>query len=99
MNFGVHDAFNLVEKLSSVWFDGVDADVLDRYDRQRRTVAQEYLQKQTIENKRNIEEKDPQKREAFYQGLRDTLADPDRLRTYLRRITMIEGFERAASID
>lgn len=99
MNFGVHDAFNLVEKLSTVWFDGVDADVLDRYDRQRRTVAQEYLQKQTIENKANIEEKDPQKREAFYQGLRDTLADPDRLRTYLRRITMIEGFERAASID
>jgi 3-(3-hydroxy-phenyl)propionate hydroxylase len=88
-----------VEKLSTVWFDGADDDVLDRYDRQRRTVAQEYLQKQTIENKRNIEEKDPQKREAFYQELRDTLADPDRLRTYLRRITMIEGFERAASID
>jgi 3-(3-hydroxy-phenyl)propionate hydroxylase len=98
MNFGVHDSFNLVDKLSTVWFDGADPDVLDRYDRQRRTVAQEYLQKQTIENKRNIEEKDPAKREAFYQGLRDTLADADLLRTYLRRITMIEGFERAASI-
>ena len=98
MNFGVHDAFNLVDALSKVWFDGAEHELLDRYDRQRRTVAQEYLQKQTIENKRNIEEKDPARREAFYQELRDTLADPDRLRTYLRRITMIEGFERAASI-
>jgi 3-(3-hydroxy-phenyl)propionate hydroxylase len=98
MNFGVHDAFNLVEKLAAVR-DGADPDaMLDRYDRQRRTVAQEYLQKQTIENKRNIEEKDPQVREAFYQGLRDTLADPVALLTYLRRITMIEGFERATSI-
>jgi 3-(3-hydroxy-phenyl)propionate hydroxylase len=98
MNFGIHDAFNLVEKLSQVWFDGASDDLLDLYDRQRRTVAQEFLQKQTIENKRNIEEKDPVAREAFYQDLRDTLADPERLRTYLRRITMIEGFERAASI-
>lgn len=98
MNFGIHDAFNLVEKLAAVWSDEVEDSVLDRYDRQRRTVAEEYLQKQTIENKRNIEEKDPAKRTAFYQGLRDTQADPDALRTYLRRITMIEGFERAASI-
>jgi len=81
-----------------VWHEGASDDILDRYDRQRRTVAQEFLQKQTIENKRNIEEKDPAMREAFYQDLRDTLADPDRLRAYLRRITMIEGFERAASI-
>jgi 3-(3-hydroxy-phenyl)propionate hydroxylase len=98
MNFGVHDAFNLVDKLAQVLDGSASDDLLDRYDRQRRTVAQEYLQKQTIENKRNIEEKDPQAREAFYQGLRDTLADPQALRTYLRRITMIEGFERAASI-
>jgi 3-(3-hydroxy-phenyl)propionate hydroxylase len=98
LNFGIHDAFNLVDKLSQIWFDGATTDLLDQYDRQRRTVAQEFLQKQTIENKRNIEERDPAKREAFYQDLRDTLADPDRLLTYLLRITMIEGFRRSLAI-
>lgn len=99
MNFGIHDAFNCVDKLAQVLEGSAPDDLLDVYDRQRRTVAQEYLQKQTIENKRNIEETDPNAREAFYQGLRDTLADPVALRSYLRRITMIEGFERAASLN
>lgn len=98
MNFGIHDVFNLVEKLDGVWSGATTERVLDRYDRQRRTVAQEYLQKQTIENKRNIEEKDPDRRRAFYQDLRDIQADPERLHAYLRRITMIEGFSRASSI-
>lgn len=100
MNFGIHDAFNLTEKLAQVWFDG-DAPgepLLDLYDRQRRTVAQEYLQRQTIENKNNIGQKDPVEREKFYQGMRDTVAAPERLLLYLRRVTMMEGFERAASI-
>ncbi|MCH8092126.1 MAG: FAD-dependent monooxygenase, partial [Proteobacteria bacterium] len=51
MNFGFHDAFNLTEKLRDIW-SGADEDLLDLYDRQRRTVAAEYLQRQTIENKK-----------------------------------------------
>jgi len=52
MNFGLHDAFNLADKLAAVILDGASQSVLDLYDRQRRTMAQEYLQRQTIENKR-----------------------------------------------
>jgi 3-(3-hydroxy-phenyl)propionate hydroxylase len=98
LNFGVHDVFNLIPRLISVLQGEAGEEVLDVYDRQRRTVAQEYLQRQTIENKNNIELQDPAEREAFYQGLRDTVADPDKLVTYLRRVTMIEGLARAASI-
>ena len=101
MNFGIHDAFNLTDKLSVVWESGDDEAVtplLDRYDRQRRTVAQEYLQRQTIENKNNIGQKDPKLRAELYQGMRDTVADPDKLRTYLRRVAMIEGMARANSL-
>ena len=98
MNFGIHDAFNLAERLSEIIHDGAGEDRLDLYDRQRRTVAQEYLQTQTIENKNNIEQKDEAAREAFYDRLRAINADPDALRAYLRRVTMIEGAERAASI-
>jgi 3-(3-hydroxy-phenyl)propionate hydroxylase len=99
LNFGVHDVFNLIPRLISVLQGEAGEEVLDLYDRQRRTVAQEYLQRQTIENKNNIELQDPAEREAFYQGMRDTVADPDKLVTYLRRVTMIEGFARAASIS
>src|SRR5262249_3821480 len=98
MNFGFHDAFNLVEKLSAIIQDGAPVDLLDLYDRQRRTVAQEYLQRQTIENKRNIEQKDPRERERFYDELRAVVAHRERLRTYLLRASMIERFRRAASI-
>jgi 3-(3-hydroxy-phenyl)propionate hydroxylase len=97
MNFGIHDAFNLVDKLGQV-LEGGDDGLLDLYDRQRRTVAQEYLQRQTIENKNNIGQQDPREREKFYDGLRATVADRELLRTYLRRVTMMEGFARAASI-
>ncbi|MGE0629482.1 MAG: FAD-dependent oxidoreductase, partial [Hyphomicrobiaceae bacterium] len=98
MNFGFHDAFNLVDKLARIMFDGAGEDLLDLYDRQRRTVAQEYLQRQTIENKKNIENKDEDARRRFYDELRAITADRAKARAYLRRVAMIEGFERAASI-
>jgi 3-(3-hydroxy-phenyl)propionate hydroxylase len=98
MNFGLHDSFNLVEKLSAIILDGADEGLLDVYDRQRRTVAQEYLQRQTMENKKNIEQKDPVAREAFYDELRSITADRAKLHAYLMRVAMIEGFRRARSI-
>ncbi len=39
MNFGFHDVFNLTEKLRGIWFDGAGEDLLDLYERQRRTPA------------------------------------------------------------
>ncbi len=98
MNFGFHDAFNLTEKLAAVIQDGASEDLLDLYDHQRRTVAQEYLQRQTIENKRNIEQKDPRERERLYDELRAVVADRDKLRAYLVRVAMIESIRRANAI-
>jgi len=98
MNFGFHDAFNLIGKLAAIMQDDASDDLLDLYDRQRRTVAQEYLQRQTIENKRNIEQKDPVEREKFHDELRAIAADRARLRAYLLRVAMIEGLRRANAI-
>lgn len=98
MNFGFHDAFNLTAKLVAIMQQGASDDLLDLYDRQRRTVAQEYLQRQTIENKRNIEQKDPRERERFYDELRGIVADRAKLRAYLMRVAMIEGIRRANAI-
>jgi 3-(3-hydroxy-phenyl)propionate hydroxylase len=98
MNFGFHDAFNLCDKLAAIIQDRAPDHLLDLYDRQRRTVAQEYLQRQTIENKRNIEQKDPRERERFHDELRATVADRAKLRAYLLRVSMIEGVRRANAI-
>jgi len=98
MNFGFHDAFSLAAKLAAIIQDGASDDLLDLYDRQRRTVAQDYLQRQTIENKRNIEQKDPREREKFHDELRSIVADRKKLRGYLLRASMIEGVRRANAI-
>ncbi len=98
MNFGFHDVFNLAEKLDRIWHQGESQDLLDQYDRQRRTVAQEYLQRQTIENKKNMENKDAAAQDRFYDELCGIVADKAKQRQYLRRVAMIEGIERAASI-
>ncbi|MGY9001038.1 MAG: FAD-dependent oxidoreductase [Rhodospirillales bacterium] len=99
MNFGFHDAFNLTAKLKQIWFDGANEDLLDQYERQRKTVASEYLQAQSIENKKNLERTDQADREKFFDELRGIAADDEKQRKYLRRVAMIEGVERAASIS
>jgi 3-(3-hydroxy-phenyl)propionate hydroxylase len=81
MNFGIHDAVSLADKLSRV-LNGESEDLLDLYDRQRRYVANAFLQAMTIQNKRVLEEKDPQKRNERMQEMRETVADPAKARTF-----------------
>ena len=58
MNGGIQDAFNLADKLKDIWAGGDDR-TLDRYDRQRRTVAVEAVQQQTHRNQQILSERDP----------------------------------------
>src|SRR5215467_5493655 len=98
MNFGIHDAVSLAGKLARV-LDGASDDLLDLYDRQRRHVATAFLQAMTIQNKKLLEERDPEVR---VRNLADQAAiarDPDRARGFLLRTSMIEGLQVAASIN
>ena len=98
LNFGIHDAHSLAGYLAEAIESGRDTS-LDRYDRQRRTVAERYLQAQTIANKQMLEEADRDSRLARQAEMRSIAADPDRARQYLLRTAMIEGLRAAASID
>jgi 3-(3-hydroxy-phenyl)propionate hydroxylase len=98
LNFGLHDAHNLAGKLADVWHGRAPPELLDRYDRQRRAVAEQFLQAQTIANKQTLEERDPARRMARQQDMRDTAADPARARAYLLRTAMFEGLRAAAAI-
>lgn len=98
MNGGVHDAFNLCEKLLAVFQHHADPDTLDRYERQRRTIAIDYINASTARNKREIEERDPLLRKQTQDQLRATAADPVTARAYLRKTSMLDALEKARSI-
>ena len=99
MNFGIHDGANLADKLARVWQGEASDTLLDLYDRQRRHVADAYLQSMTIQNKRTLEEKDPDKRAERMEEMRRIAADPVAHRRHLLNTAMIEGVRAAAAIQ
>jgi len=98
MNSGIHDAFNLAEKLTRILRREAGEDVLDRYERQRRHVALQHTQAQTIRNKRLLAEKDPAIRERNHAELRRTAEDPELARAFLLRSSLIESLREAERI-
>jgi 3-(3-hydroxy-phenyl)propionate hydroxylase len=91
MNGGIHDAMNLTERLVAVWRGKKPEAELDRFDQQRRLVAKEHVEKQSIQNKRNLEAADNE----FRDWLRHTAADPALTRDYLLAVSMIGSLRRA----
>jgi len=98
MNSGIHDAFNLAEKLVSILRGEADADILDRYERQRRHVALQHTQAQTMRNKRLLTEKNPAVRRKNHDELRRTAEDPKLARAFLLRSSLIESLREAEQI-
>jgi len=98
MNGGIQDAFNLVDKIAEV-YAGADAGLLDRYTRQRRTVAVEAVQQQTHRNQQIIGERDPATRQKALDEMRRIAADKAAARDYLLRSSMIASMRHAAAIQ
>jgi len=90
MNGGVHDAFNLAEKLTRVW-RGEDLSVMERYSRQRRKVALDVVQQQALRNRQLLNQRDPAVRRAYHDDLRGIAADPAKHHAYLLRSSMIQS--------
>jgi 3-(3-hydroxy-phenyl)propionate hydroxylase len=97
MNGGIQDAFNLADKLKAIWA-GADDRLLDRYDRQRRTVAVEAVQQQTHRNQQIISERDPATRQKALEAMRKIAADKTSAREYMLRSSMIASMRKAAEI-
>lgn len=98
MNGGLHDVVNLCDKLVAIIDGGAGEELLDLYERQRRTVTIEYIQAQTIQNKKTIEEADEDARMARIDHLRAVAADPDQAVAFLRRQNMLDALARAEAI-
>ena len=97
MNFGIHDAVDLADKLGRV-LRGEPDRLLDVYDRQRRHVANAFLQAMTIQNKRVLEEKDFAVRRQRMQEMADIARDPEKSRAFLMRTAMFEGLRAAEQV-
>ena len=98
LNGGIQDAVNLTDKLAAVIVDGADERLMDLYDKQRRTYAVEFVQEQTIANKKRLEAKDPEARAANMANLRETAADPAKARNFLLGASMIRAMRRNAEM-
>jgi len=98
MNGGIQDAFNLVQKLAQIWAGGDDR-LLDRYHRQRRTVAIEAVQQHTHRNQQVIGERDPTIRKKALDELRFIASHKSSAREYMLRSSMIASMRRAAEIE
>jgi 3-(3-hydroxy-phenyl)propionate hydroxylase len=98
LNGGIQDAVNLTDKLAAVIIDGEDERLMDLYDKQRRSYAVEFVQDQTIANKKRLEATDPEARAANMKNLREMAGDPAKARNFLLGATMISAMRRNAEM-
>jgi 3-(3-hydroxy-phenyl)propionate hydroxylase len=89
LNFGIHDAIELAGLLGRVLRREASADILDLYEHRRRPLNIEFVQQQTIENKKRMEEKDSIARARNFEQLAATAADPVAHRAYLLRASLL----------
>jgi len=99
MNGGLHDAWNLAKQLDQIINQNKDEELLDLYDRQRRTVMNDFIQKQTIRNKKMIEETGNDKYSSEWNRMRNIHLNDTERREYMFRQTMAQSLLREAEIS
>tara|TARA_B100001094_G_scaffold73260_1_gene69535 strand:+ start:405 stop:1601 length:1197 start_codon:yes stop_codon:yes gene_type:complete len=98
MNGGLHDAWNLAEKLDGIINHKKDEDLLNLYDRQRRTVMNDFIQKQTIRNKKMIEETGDANYSSEWMRMRNLYENENERREYMLRQSMTQSLINEAAI-
>jgi 3-(3-hydroxy-phenyl)propionate hydroxylase len=98
MNGGLHDAWNLAEKLDAIINHKKEMDLLDLYDRQRRTIMNDFIQKQTIRNKKMIEETGDEEYSSEWIRMRNLHENDNERRGYMLRQSMTQSLINEAAI-
>jgi 2-polyprenyl-6-methoxyphenol hydroxylase-like FAD-dependent oxidoreductase len=88
MNSGIHDAFELREAFNDIR-DGADAEKrFQVYSDKQHRMFKEYVGVQTDRNWSQLRESDPKKRREQALEMRNIVADPERAREFLLRVSM-----------
>jgi len=94
LNFGIHDAMELSRLLGRVIRKEASPETLALYEKHRRPLNIEFVQQQTIANKKRLEEKDPEARASNNAALRAMASDPTAHRAYLLRASLLDSVRR-----
>jgi 3-(3-hydroxy-phenyl)propionate hydroxylase len=90
MNGGIHDAYNLAEKLFLIFENGTDhIEQFEHYNRQRRDLAVRFVQEHTIANKKLMEATDPETQVNRQKFLMASAADSVKAKEFLMERAMI----------
>ena len=98
MNGGVHDGVNVSEKLVQILNEGASDNLLDLYNRQRRSIAVEYVQAHSIRNKKIMEEKDPSIRKQRQDEIKAVLDDQEKSLELMMQVSMINSINKSNAI-
>ena len=98
MNGGIHDAFNLCDKLIKI-FNGSNDSLLDLYSRQRKYAAISDIQETSDQNYKKHREKDHKKRLETLKELQKIVENKDEHLEYLRKTSLITSLKNASKID
>jgi 3-(3-hydroxy-phenyl)propionate hydroxylase len=93
LNSGIHEAWDLAELLNRALRG--EADDLDEYENRRRPLNIEYVQEQTVANKRRLEEREPAQRARRFDELRTIAGNPARHKAFLMKASLLESARRA----
>jgi 3-(3-hydroxy-phenyl)propionate hydroxylase len=99
MNGGIHDAVSLAGKLADIRHGRAGPEVLDRYTRQRRKAQVDFVQAQTIQNKRSLEERNPVIRRRHLEELRRISENVTLHKQYLYRSSLFDSLRSANAVE
>ena len=90
MNGGLHDACNLGRKLVATWQGQLEREAgLAAYDRQRRTLAAQFIQEHTINNKKLMESSNGDIQRRRQRDLMDKASDPAKAKAFVMERAMM----------
>ena len=98
MNSGIHDVWNLKDRIVRCLDTGHDDVEFDRYDLQRRTVTHAFIQAQTIQNKELLEHGAEEGHARRFARMQAIAADPEQRHQFLLKQSMIQSMRDAAAI-
>jgi|TARA_B110000438_G_scaffold93499_1_gene92978 3-(3-hydroxy-phenyl)propionate hydroxylase len=99
MNSGLHDAWNLSQKLGLIINHKHSKDLLGQFDRQRRAVMNDFIQRQTIKNKKMIEESGETNFQSQWDEMRIIQADKTKRKEYMLEQSMTNSLQREKDIE
>ena len=88
LNCGIHDAMELVSSLDDIQ-RGADDSRLDLYEKRRKSLNVQFIQEQTIANKKRLEEKDPNARKERLNELRRIESDHVLQKQFLMKSSLL----------